>query len=192
MKKFTDMRDKSLMNKSFKFGWLGFIALLVLIIIAAVARSGGNSSETPKEVLSRNSTSSLTKTKAPKEFQVGETFQLDEYKVSVNKVEKSTGNKFDKPKSGNEFVIVTVTIENGGTATIDYNQFDFNIKNSQGNMIEATITTIDDDTRFNAGLLPSGGKVSGTVVFEAPKDDTKLQLIFTPSFWSDKTITINL
>jgi hypothetical protein len=185
------------MKKLFKFGCLGIIAIIVIIIVAAVASSGGKS-ETPTKVASNsssNSSSSSTTTKTdktPKEFKVGETIQLGDHKVTVNKVTKSSGTDIDKPKTGNEFVIVTVTIENGGKDTIDYNPLDFKIKSSQGNITDGAFTTIDNDTHLNAGQLAAGGKVSGTLAFEAPKGDSKLQLIFTPSFWSDKNITINL
>jgi hypothetical protein len=185
-------RGKVTMKKFFKFGCLGIIAIVVIIIIIAVASSGGNKSDAPKKVTSNGSTTNSTQTQAPKEFKVGDTIQLGDDKVTVTKVDKSAGDDMNKPKQGNEFVIVSVTIENDGKNTIDYNPLDFKIKNSQGNITDETFTTINSDTALNSGQLSAGGKVSGTLAFEAPQNDPKLQLIFNPSFWSDKNITINL
>ncbi|WP_433745090.1 DUF4352 domain-containing protein [Falsibacillus pallidus] len=177
------------MKKFFKFGCLGIIALIVLGIIIAVATSGGDdSSNEPAKV----GGDSAQKEKAQTTFKMGDTIQLGDHKVTVTKIDKSAGDEFETPKSGNEFVIVHVRIENGGKDQISYNSFDFQLKNSQGNIVDPGIITIDQDTSLDSGELAAGGKVEGTISFEAPKNDPDLDLIFTPSFWSDKKITINL
>ncbi|RDI40047.1 DUF4352 domain-containing protein [Falsibacillus pallidus] len=179
------------MKKFFKFGCLGIIALIVLGIIIAVATSGGDdSSNAPAKV--DGSTGSAKKEKAQTTFKLGDTIQLGDHKVTVTKLEKSAGGEFETPKGGNEFVIVHLTIENGGKDQISYNPYDFQLKNSQGNIVDPGFITIDQDTALESGELAAGGKVQGTISFEAPQNDSDLDLIFTPSFWSDKKITINL
>ena len=171
----------------FKRWWFWVIAV---IIVGAVA-AGGSGEEEPKKVASNKATEANA-TPEQKEFKIGDTVQLGDNVLTVTKVDKSAGDEFDKPKQGNEFVIVHVRIENKGKDKIDYNPLDFKLQNSNGQLVDSAITGIGNDTALQAGQLTPGGKVEGSITFEAPKGDTKLQLQYTPSFWSDKTIKVNL
>lgn len=171
----------------FKRWWFWVIAVIIVGAIAA----GGSGEEEPKKVASSKATEANA-TPEQKEFKIGDTVQLGDNVLTVTKVDKSAGDEFDKPKQGNEFVIVHVRIENKGKDTIDYNPFDFKLQNSNGQLVDAAITSIGGNTALEAGQLTPGGKVEGSITFEAPKGDTKLQLQYTPSFWSDKTIKVNL
>ncbi|HAQ07622.1 MAG TPA: DUF4352 domain-containing protein, partial [Bacillus bacterium] len=125
-------------------------------------------------------------------FSVGEKVQLGDNVLTVLKVEKSSGSEFDQPKGDHEYVIVTVEINNAGDENITYNPFDFKMANSQGQIVDQAFTTVDTDTALQSGELASGGKVTGTIAFEQPAGDTGLQLQYSPSFWSDKTIKVSL
>ena len=125
-------------------------------------------------------------------FAIGEQVKLGDNILTVSKVAKSNGNDFDKPKAGHEYVIVTVEINNSGKENISYNPFDFKMANSQGQIVDQAFTTLDSDTALQSGELTTGGKVSGTLSFEQPAGDKGLQLHYTPDFWSDSTIKINL
>ncbi len=126
------------------------------------------------------------------EFGINEKIEFEGRIVEVTEVEKSSGSDFDKPKDGKEYVIVHVAIENNSDKEINYNPLDFKMQNSQGQIESKTFTTIDSGTSLSSGGLAEGGNVSGTIAFEQPIDDENLQLIFEPSFWSSKKITINL
>jgi Telomeric repeat-binding factor 2. len=125
-------------------------------------------------------------------YKVGDVGQLGGCNVQVSKVQKSSGSEFEKPKTGNEFVIVTVNIKNSGNDKISYNPLYFTMKNSKGQIENQIISTIDTDTALSSGDLAPGGLVSGTIVFEQPKGDTGLELIFEENMFSDKTISFNL
>lgn len=127
-----------------------------------------------------------------KKFGIGEKVELDGHVVEVTEVEKSSGDDFDKPSEGKEFVIVHISIENNSDDEISYNPFNFKMKNSNGQIEEQTFTTIDSDTSLSSGELASGGNVEGTIPFEQPIDDDELQLIFEPSFWKTSEIVFNL
>ena len=174
----------------FKRWWFWVIAVIVIVAIAA----GGSGDEEPKKVASNKATetSGTPKDEQQKEFKIGDAVQLGDNVLTVTKVEKSAGDEFEKPQQGKEFVIVHVKIENKGKETIDYNPFDFKLKNSQGQIVDVAITSIGGDTALQAGQLAPNGNVSGTLTFEAPQGDKGLQLQYTPSFWSDKTIKVNL
>lgn len=125
------------------------------------------------------------------EFGINEKIEFEGRMLEVTNVERSSGDDFDKPKDGHEYVIVTVNIENSSDKEVSYNPFDFKMQNSNGQIESKAFTIIDNDTALSSGDLASGGNVSGTITFEQPIDD-ELQLIFEPSFWSSKRVTIDL
>jgi len=192
--------------KIFKKWWFWLIAVIVVIALAG----GGGEEETATKVdkaaetsasaekdekAVETSTSAENEEEAPpvkEEFSVGEKVQLGDNVLTVTKAVKSAGSEYDQPKDGHEYVVVTVVIENAGDENISYNPFDFKMSNSQGQILDQAFTTIDTDTSLQSGELAPGGKVTGTIAFEQPAGDSGLQLQYTPSFWSDKTIKVNL
>ncbi|PLR99579.1 DUF4352 domain-containing protein [Bacillus sp. T33-2] len=172
-------------------------ALAVPLFLAGLLLAGCSGETTePKKVGEETSTQpqeNKEEVKKDQVFKVGEQIQLGDNVLTVTKVEKSQGGEFDKPQQGNEFVIVGVKIENGGKENISYNPFDFQVKNSQGQITDTVFTTANQDTVLNAGELAPAGTVEGTLAFEAPAGDAGLQLIYKPNFWLDnETITVNL
>lgn len=126
-------------------------------------------------------------------FNVGDSVELDGTIITVVNVEKSPGDEWDKPQEGNEFVIITVRYENNSDENISYNPFDFQIKNSQGQITEQAFVITEGWLTLNSGELAPGGKVEGTITFEAPIGDEGLQLIYTPNWlFDDKKIVFNL
>lgn len=192
--------------KIFKKWWFWLIAVIVVVALAG----GGGEEETATKVdkaaetsapaendekAEETSTSAENEEEAPpvkEEFSVGEMVQLGDNVLTVTKAEKSAGSEYDQPKEGHEYVVVTVVIENAGDENISYNPFDFKMSNSQGQILDQAFTTIDTNTALQSGELAPGGKVTGTIAFEQPVGDPGLQLQYTPSFWSDKTIKVNL
>lgn len=166
------------------------IAGLILAVIALVmAYSMHKGVETAVNELNNALGGGETETT---EYNQGEVARLGDGAITVTKVTRSQGNEWDKPKSGKEYVIVTVTIENRGKDKLSYNPFDFKLQNSQGQQESMTFTTIDQDTALSSGELIAGGKVSGTIAFETTKGDKKLALIYNDNVWSSKELKINL
>jgi hypothetical protein len=188
------------MKKPFYKKW--WVWLIGIIAVFAIAGGGGEEEETATkgssvtaETSTTENTTNQEETKtepAKEEYAVGEQVQLGDNLLTVTKVDKSAGGDFDKPKDGHEYVIVTVEINNAGDENISYNPFDFKMSNSQGQIVDQAFTTVDTNTALQSGELAPGGKVSGTIAFEQPAGDTDLQLQYTPGFWSDKTIKVNL
>ncbi len=170
-------------NKKPIYKKVWFWILIIVIVIGVVAVAGGkNNTNIP--------TSSRQEEKT--EYNQGEEAILGDGAITVTKVEKSQGNSWDKPKSGKEFVIVTLTIENKGNKNLAYNPFYFKMQNSQGQQENETFSTINNDTALQSGELIPGGKVSGTIIFEQPIGDTGLVLIYNDSIWSSKELKIKL
>lgn len=171
---------KSLLTKIFGFGCLGII---VIIIIVAVATSkGGSTTSTP----SGSSSSSSSQQKS--EYAVGEEITQDGIALTVTDVQRnySSGNQFDTPESGKEYVRVNLKLVNSSSSTKSYNEFDFKVQTSTGNRINSTISLVPN--ALNSGDLVAGGSVTGNIVFEVPKDDKGLKLVYNGSLWSNEVV----
>src|SRR5699024_3597255 len=187
------------MKSFFKIGCLGLIGIIALIVVVVMVSGGDDdSADGPSKVDNGEEGNEESKEESKEEeienteFEVGEKVELDGQMVEVTKVEKSQVNDFDTPSDGNEFVIVHVSIENNGDEEISYNPFNFKMQNSNGQIEDMGLITVDNDTALSSGDLAPGGNVSGTLSFEQPKDDDGLKLIFEPGFWSTDEIVFNV
>lgn len=178
--------------------WFWVIAIIVLLI--GIGSCGSKNNEPTKvggtvttNTSSSNNSSKSAQSNKSKTFKIGDVVALDGLNLSVTKVDKSNGDDFEKPKSGNEFVIIHVKIANKGTEKIDYNPLYFKVQNSKGQITDETFTTIDQDTTLNSGELAPNGEVEGTIAFEEPQGDKGLVLQFQDDIFSkDDKISINL
>lgn len=59
------------------------------------------------------------------------------------------------------------------------------MKNSKGNITSVIFSSVNQNNALNSGQLAPNGQVTGSMVFEQPVGE-KLQLQFTPNFWSKK------
>jgi len=167
---------------------IGLGVLFVVIIIIGIA-SGGSKNQ-PAKVNEAVKTESQPTASQPSEFKVGDIIKLGDREFTVNNVKKAKSlGQFQTAKTGKEYVVVNVTIKNLGKDEVSYNPFDFKLQDSNGAQESQTFATLDDS--LNSGTLASGGKVTGSIPFEAPEGDSGLKLIFQPSFWSkDRVIVV--
>lgn len=124
------------------------------------------------------------------EFKVGDVVKIGDRELTVNNIERNWVEK-DKyamsPESGKEFIIVSVEIANKGKSTVSFNPYDFKVEDSNGvRKNTAYVGTVSDE--LHSGELAPGGKVTGNMPFEVPKDDKGLKLIFQPSFWGKEVV----
>ena len=166
-----------------------WIALgIVAVIIIAVAVSGGKgSSSMPASAGATASGTAQPKAGMDKVYAVSEAASVDGCNMVVNGVTKSNGTEYDTPQSGNEYVIVNVTISNSGKENLAYNPFYFKMQNSQGQITDMSFSSINQDTALNSGELAPGGTVTGTVVFEQPANDAGLVLQYQDNVFADGT-----
>ncbi len=187
-------KDKSGKNWFARHKVLTVIIAIVLLGGIGGAMSGDQSADTDSSSnSSSNNSESEQKTEDKTEFAVGETIDIDSRKLTVNSVERNyqTGNQFSQPESGNEFVLVNVTIENGSNSDLTYSTFNFELQDTNGVKHNEQITAITEG-RLNTGTLAAGGKVTGNLVYEVPKDDSGLKLVFESGSLFGKTVTVKL
>lgn len=169
------------------------ILTVVLVIIGLGiigAAGGGNSPSTTS-----SGTQKANEQKAPEksEYAVAEAITIDKQTLTVNKVTRdfNTGNQFSQPESGKEFVVLEIAIANNDSKQIDFNTYDFQVQDSNG-VLKNEDFVAGVENKLNSGNLAPGGKVTGNLAFQVPKGDAGLKLIFKPSFWSNKTVTVKL
>lgn len=184
--------DKNNGKKAWYKKWWVWVLIVIVLIAAGSAAGGGDSAPTSG---GNNSSSADNKAEEEKtEFAVGEKAVFDDKSITVTDVQRNfdTGNQFAQPESGKEFVIVTVNITNDSDTTLDYNTFEFKMQDSNGVQQNEAFTAISEG-KLDSGSLAAGGKVTGKLAYEVPKDDAGLKLLYQNfSFFDNKAITFNL
>lgn len=147
--------------------------LVVMLAVAMVFAFAACGSDEPEEEVKT-------------EFAIGEVADVDGVKYTVTEVTYSQGDEWDSPAEGKEYVIVNVSIENTSEEDASYNTFDWTMVNAQGQEDETSFSIIDTDTNLGSGTLKPGGTKSGTMVFEEPKDDGALKLLYYANVMFDE------
>lgn len=171
-----------------------WVWLIIVIILIGAGGAAGNKDKTATNNGSASNSTETKKAEEKTEFKVGETASFDNKTITVTEVKRNydTGNQFAQPESGKEFVIVTVKITNDSDKTLDYNTFEFKMQDSNGVQQNEAITALSEG-KLNSGSLAAGGKVTGKLAYEVPKDDAGLKLLYQNfSFFDNKAITFNL
>ena len=168
-----------------------------LIVVIVLGGIGGAMNDTPSKINTTNNASSSnskddSKNAEEQFFAIGDEIKLKDNILIVNSIEKSAGKEFDKPKDGYEFVIINVTIKNGGSSEISYNPYDFELQNSNGEITDITFLTFTDNNAINSGSLAAGGQTTGTIAFEAPIDDSGLILKYKANMFDNNEIKVKL
>ncbi len=112
--------------------------------------------------------------------------------VTINSVQHSAGGEYEKPKSGNEYLIVNVTLKNNSKAKVSYNPLYFGAKDSKGNITNSGYASVNRDTALSYGDLAAGGEVTGSLLFEVPTGDNNIYLLYNYEILGDKDVSIKI
>lgn len=180
-------------KKGKKWLWITLGIIVVIIVISMVSSSSSNKNKTATTVGNNNSNVTQEKsTTTNKEFySIGEEAILNSMSVIVTKVEKSNGSEYNRPKDGMEFVLVSITLKNNGASNLSYNTYDFKMQNSQGQILDTTFYT-GEENLLHYGELAPNGTISAKLAYEQPKNDSDLTLIYKNSILSSKELKIKL
>ncbi len=125
------------------------------------------------------------------ELLVKESGELKGMKITVTKIERKIRlSEYNEAESGKEFVIVYLSFENVSNETIPYNGFDFRIQTAGGQVLNQSFSSAED--RLGSGDLVSGGKHSGTVTFEVPKEPGHRYLLYKPNLFKSDRIVVQI
>ena len=145
-------------------------------------------------VIDKNNNSLNTnQTETKKDFVIGDVISFKGGEISVKSVERNynTGSRYSMPKKGKEFVKINLLIMNKNNDNFRYNPRDWKMQDSNGAM-ESDVYITSNDDYLGLGNLIKGGKKTGSLVFEVPKDDKGLVLQYKPSYFSDDEVKIKL
>ena len=159
--------------------------VLVVIIIAAIAGSGSNK---PK-LVSEDKPIVTKEEKSNKEevFNIGDTIELDKFKITVNEVKTTNGSDFIKPQEGNEFLYVDATVENISDKEQTVSSvLMFKVVDKDGRAMKQTI--VENANGQLDGTIGPGRKMTGEYVVEVPKDATGLELQFDSSLAGNQVV----
>ncbi|BDZ32038.1 DUF4352 domain-containing protein [Lactiplantibacillus sp. WILCCON 0030] len=165
--------------------WLWLLIVFgIILAIGVLSPTRSNTKQTDKVAKPARTTTQILK--------VGETAKLDHMQLTVNSVK--TASSFDddlsKPKSGNQYYTVNLTLENIGKSKVSYNPYDFKIK-SAGNRTDLDEINTNDRDTLDSGELSANGKVTGDLIGQAKQSGT-VTLIYTPNALSNQHLTVKL
>jgi len=173
--------------------WKIPLGLIILIVVASAVSSGKK--DEPKLASDNQSQTSTSTTPEPKkDFKTGDLvdFQGKQFKVTNVKRNATSSNSFSKPKTGNEYVVVSVEITNNSDKELPYNAFYFKLQDSTGDQKSTAFAVGVTDNDLSSGTLAQKGVKKADLVFEVPKRDEGLKLIYDDSFWSKDRIEVIL
>lgn len=185
---------EKIMKKLLKWGG---IALLIIIVLGMIGSKGGES----KKVGSNDSTTTQTAANTNNQptqqmYKVGDKVQMGDVILTVNKVETSQGGQYTKPQSGNQWIELNLTVENTGSnqeyITTLGQMF---VTDKDNNQYQTTVTSKRMENPGSLGLdgaLIAKAKKTDWVGFEVPKTATGLKFQYNASFWSNKSIVVDL
>lgn len=176
--------------------WIIIGIIAVFIIGGALAEE-----EEPKKVGDTNNTSSETNEDTSEEsndsstnFTVGETAELNDIQVTMVNYEENNGSDFNKPTSGNVFLLVNFEITNNSDSELTISSImsfdayadDYSLNYSLGAMIEKPNSSQLD------GTIAPGKKMNGWIGYEVPSDWKNVEIRFTDNVWSDNEFVFNI
>lgn len=184
------MSEDSKDNKTpiFKKWWFWVLIVLIVVVIGAGAASSGKDA---KKVGEGGDSSIQDNGQETTNFKVGDVIAIDNREMTVEKVSRNWSAEYSKPKEGKEYIIVTVKLENKSDDKISYTSGDWKLENSDG-AIDSPAIVLGNDDGIGYGDLAAGGKKTGTIVFEIPKDDQGLKLHYKPNMFLDREAIVEL
>lgn len=103
------------------------------------------------------------------------------WKLTVIRWEEQAPDRYSTLSPGMRLVTVIVRFDNAGTSADSFNRFDFKLQDG-GGVRRGPSGGFDRNDRLGSGELAPGAFVSGSLTFEAPIGDQRLQLIYEATF----------
>ena len=127
-------------------------------------------------------------------FTVGDTVELNGVKTTLLSAEEYPGKQYMMPTDGNVFLVCQFEIANDSSAEINvssmvsFNAYcdDYSVSLSiTGEMLEDSWKSLD-------GTVAPGKKINGVIAYEIPQDWQKMEISYTPSFWSGHDVQFEI
>ncbi len=156
-------------------------AFLVCLLLLAACGSSATNTGTAVTPTPTSAASTPTPTPTPSHFKVGQVVKVgDTWQVTVNSIKTSQGSEFTKPKTGNIFLVVDVTLKNISPSEQQAYSAQFTLRDATGQEY--------NETFFDSQYVPPNGKVEagsplrGQISYEVPTSQKHFTLAFVASF----------
>ncbi|HEU4784429.1 MAG TPA: DUF4352 domain-containing protein [Ktedonobacterales bacterium] len=138
---------------------LGVLALVIMACGGSSANAGTNVGT------NGNSTTTSGSSTSNKHFKVGDQVKVgDTFIVTVNSFKTNPGDDIFKPKTGNKFVVVDVSLKNVGSDEQDISSLlQFTLKDATGQKYNETIIS---NVTPPDGKLATGDIIKGQIAYE--------------------------
>lgn len=177
------------------------VVLVVVVLVVIAAFAGGGESNSPQKVESTSGTSQAASQASQAQsqpeqtvFTVGDAVELNGVKTTLLSAEEYPGKQYMMPTDGNVFLVCQFEIENDSSAEINvssmvsFNAYcdDYSVNLSvTGEMLEDSWKSLD-------GTVAPGKKINGVIAYEIPQDWQKMEISYTPSFWSGHDVQFEI
>ncbi len=182
------------------FRWLWIIlsrSWIILSILGGIGvlgyGFGAKNATHPSAVITNDSSQTFVASTTPYTFsatlaEVGQTITVNDVSCTLVSVHKLEANDYDKPKPGNQFIVVHVKLNNGSSDEKDYNPLYFHVKSGAGDITNEVFTFhYTANNRLNFGKLAPGGSVEGDITFQVPIGDHKAELTWQPNYFGNSS-----
>lgn len=169
----------------------GFAVTAIVIgslsIVAAPVACVGHTADTIEEEIRAPSEN------GGREYGPGEVATVENHAVTVSNVvyPYTSGNEYEKPNPGNQYVKVTITIKNTSQENINFNPFDYKLEDSRKVQTQQALAGYSSGDHLTSGTLAPGGEVVGSIIFEIPATATPVALLADAGF-GDPPVRIRL
>lgn len=167
---------------------------LQFVFDASVFGSGKVFVELGSEPIKVEPPAELAGETAQKTYNVGDVIAMGTTTLKVNEVLSPAGDQFNKPKAGNKFIVVDITIENKGTTAISVStllQMSIKDAGSQKYSIDLMASMASGGTSPDGEIAP-GEKLRGQVGFQVPENATGLVFVFDADVWGTGKVFVTL
>ncbi len=159
---------------------LGVVLFIVLVIGIAIG-GGGDTDRTERLEAEKKPTPKKKAASQNFEAAVGEYAELEDRTLVVNDVQRNFApeSRVGQPNLGNELVRVFVTLTNTSNQPFTYNPNNFKVQGSSG--VQRTPLSVPDlPYPVRHGSLAPGGTLEGNMVFEVPRGDGGIRMVYEP------------
>ena len=179
-------------KKSRKWPWI-LLAVFVLIVgmFACSAGGGGDTETTSGGGEETAGTEEAAEEDGTETLGIGDTGQVGDWMVTVNGTETAAtfGDEFYEEQAQGEFVIVDLTVENGGSESTTFDDTALSLVDADGNKHSANGSLGDD---FFLEQINPGNQATGKAAFDVPEGTEPAALEVEDTFSFEDPIEISL
>lgn len=184
-----------------KLKLLGIVAVLGVYMLFAMGSGSESEDGNITNVSESENTDSSDENSSEEEtkdnvVKKGGSYENDGLKFTVKKIDTNFKVKDDEfglyePKKGKKYIAVTFKFENNGDSDKYVSLYDFECYADNEPANQEFISTEEDNEFVNENLSP-GRNVTFTAYYSVSKKAKSIQLEYTPDFWSNEKIIVQV